>query len=91
MPLLMEFSGGAISGLEMYVPLRHLNIPAEFVVYDGEEHNFIKPKARLASMKRKVDWFNYWFFDKPDPNEPAEQYTRWDQMRTDFNKAYPKN
>lgn len=87
-PLLMEFSGGALQGLEMYVPLRYLNIPAEFVVYDGEEHNFVKPKARLASMKRKVDWFNFWLFDKRDPTNP-EQYSRWEQMRADFNKAYP--
>lgn len=84
----MEFSGGALQGLEMYVPLRYLNIPAEFVVYDGEEHNFVKPKARLASMKRKVDWFNFWLFDKRDPTNP-EQYSRWEQMRADFNKAYP--
>lgn len=79
-PLLMEFSGGAVMGLEMYTPLRYLNVPAELVIYKGEEHNFVKPKARIVSMKRKVDWFNYWFFDKRDPRNP-EQYARWDAMR----------
>lgn len=84
-PLLMEFAGAAVMGLEMYTPLRYLNIPAELVIYKGEEHNFVQPKARLASMKRKVDWFNYWLLNKRDPNEP-EQYVRWDAMR-DHNKA----
>lgn len=84
-PLLMEYSTCPLLGLEMYTPLRYLNIPAELVVYEGEEHNFVKPKARLASMKRKVDWFNYWLFDQRDSTN-LEQYRRWDEMRADFKK-----
>jgi len=82
-PLLMEFSGkDGFFGLEMYVPLRVLRKPAELVTYDDEEHNFVKPRARLASMARKVDWFNFWMLDKEDPDpSKAEQYTRWRQMR----------
>lgn len=79
-PLLMEFSGGAVFALEMYTPLRYLNVPAELVLYDGEPHIFVKPKARLASMKRKLDWFNFWFFDKRDSEKP-DQYVRWVEMR----------
>jgi dipeptidyl aminopeptidase/acylaminoacyl peptidase len=78
-PLLMEFSISGVPGLEMYSPLRYLNIPAELVIYKGEEHNFVKPKARIASMKRKVDWFNYWLLNKRHSNNP-EQYARWDAM-----------
>ncbi|MFZ4115174.1 MAG: alpha/beta hydrolase family protein [Chthoniobacterales bacterium] len=85
-PLLMEFSLCPTGGLEMYVPLRYLDIPAELVTYD-DEHNFVKPKARLASMKHKVEWFNFWFFDQRDPTKP-EQYHRWDQMRAAFTKRY---
>ena len=85
-PLLMEFAGAALIAFEMYVPLRYLKVPAELVIYDGEEHNFVKPKSRLASMKRKVDWFNYWFFDKRDPDKP-NQYARWDEMK---NREYKK-
>lgn len=81
-PLLLEFSEATMWGFEMYSPLRYLGVPSEFVVYDGEEHNFVKPKARLASMNRKLEWFDYWFFDKRsnDANK-AEQYRRWDSMR----------
>jgi len=82
-PLLMEFSGGAIQGMEMYTPLRYLNVPAEFVIYEGEAHNFELPKARIASMARKVDWFNYWLLDKREQDK-AEQYARWDEMKNSF-------
>jgi dienelactone hydrolase len=79
-PVLMEFCGGAVNALEMYVPLRTQETPAELVFYDDEDHIFKKPKSRLSSMKRKVEWFNFWFYDKRDPTK-AEQYERWDKMR----------
>jgi dipeptidyl aminopeptidase/acylaminoacyl peptidase len=82
-PVLMEFAKElSIFGMEMYVPLRYLKKPVELVVYDGEEHNFVKPKARIASMERKVDWFNYWLLGKKNhhPDKQA-QYERWSQMR----------
>jgi dipeptidyl aminopeptidase/acylaminoacyl peptidase len=85
-PMLMEFSGrDGFFGLEVYVPMRMLKIPAELVTYDDEPHNFVTPRARLASMARKVDWFNYWMLDKEDPS-PAkkEQYERWRQLRADW-------
>ncbi len=83
----MEFAPCSINGLEMYTPLRYLDIPAELVIYSGEEHNFVKPKARLASMKRKVEWFNFWFFNQRDSTKP-EQYVRWDRMRTAFKQRH---
>ena len=82
-PLLLEFAGdNAVGGFEMYSSLRYLGIPAELVVYKDEEHNFVKPKARVASMNRKADWFNYWLLDKKDPAPlKQEQYKRWDLMK----------
>ncbi len=82
-PLLFEFSGGGIAGLELYSPLRYLGVPAEHVTYVGEEHNFVRPKARIAAMGRKADWFNYWLLGKKDVS-PAkeEQYRRWDRMKS---------
>lgn len=84
-PLLMEFIGGSISGLETFVPLRHQRIPAEMVIYDGELHNFVMPVARFASMERKVDWFNFWMLGKEDPDPAkAEQYARWRKMKAEW-------
>ena len=82
-PLLMEFSGkGGFAGLEFYVPLKLARKPVELVTYDDEPHNFVTPRARLASMGRKVDWFNYWMLSKKDsvPSK-ADQYERWEHLR----------
>jgi hypothetical protein len=52
------------------------------VLYEGEEHNFVKPRARAASMARKVDWFNFWLLGKEDPTpSKVDQYARWRAMR----------
>jgi len=80
-PLFMEFAGGHLQGLEMYTPLRYLNVPSELVIYEGEAHNFECPKARIASMTRKMDWFNYWLLDKRNGIDKEDQYARWDKMR----------
>jgi len=81
-PMLMEFVGGLPFGLEMFVPLRYRGVPAELVLYEGEEHNFVKPRARLAAMARKVDWFNFWLLGKEDPDpKKAGQYERWRNLR----------
>jgi hypothetical protein len=54
------------------------------VLYEGEEHNFVQPRARAASMARKVDWFNYWLLGIEDPSPTkAEQYVRWRAMRAE--------
>jgi dienelactone hydrolase len=83
-PLLMEYAESVNMGFEMYAPLRWLGVPVELVYYQGEEHNFEKPKARVASMARKLEWFDYWFFDKRNPDSAKkEQYERWDSMRNE--------
>lgn len=84
-PLLMEFDGGLPYGLEMYVPLRYRGVPAELVLYEGEEHNFVMPRAREASMIRKLDWFNFWLLDRVDPDPAkARRYERWRKMRSEW-------
>jgi dipeptidyl aminopeptidase/acylaminoacyl peptidase len=85
-PLLMEYANlrNANFGAEFYVPLRELGVPAELVAYDNEEHNFKRPTVRAASMRRKLEWFNYWILDKEDRDPAkAEQYARWRRMKTD--------
>lgn len=87
-PLLMEFADReAKQGLEMFIPLRYLKVPAELVIYKNEEHNFVQPKARVASMARKLEWFNYWLFDKRNSDfKKIEQYQRWDTMKEEAKK-----
>jgi len=85
-PLFLEFMNTHIAlGFEFLVPLRMLSIPAEMVTYEREEHNFVRPTVRFASMHRKVDWFNYWMLGKKNPNPAdAEQYVRWEQMNEEW-------
>lgn len=82
-PLLMEFvAENGIYGFEFYVPLREAGVPAELVLYEGEEHNFVKPTVRLASMDRKVDWFNFWMKGRAEASaDKAEQYERWRELK----------
>ncbi|MCX6989748.1 MAG: prolyl oligopeptidase family serine peptidase [Chlamydiae bacterium] len=85
-PVLIEYADIGTLGyaFEMYVPMRLLHKPAELVLYKDEMHNFVHPKARIASMKRKVDWFDFWLLNKKDSN-PAfkEQYDRWEAMKNE--------
>lgn len=78
-PLLIEAVRGTFF-LEMYHPLRREKVPAVLTLYPGEDHNFVKPKARLASMNRKLDWFNFWFYDRRNPDK-MEQYEKWERKR----------
>jgi len=90
-PLLMEFvAENGLIGFEVYVPLREARVPAELVLYDAEEHNFVRPTVRSASMHRKIDWFNFWMKGQEDP-APAkvQQYTRWRQLKAARNPQYP--
>ena len=57
----------------MYVPLFCLGKPVEFVIYDDEEHNFVKPKARIASMAREVEWFNYWLLGQENHHSDKKE------------------
>lgn len=80
-PLLMEFvAENGVLGFEFYVPLREAGVPAELVLYEGEEHNFVKPTVRLASMNRKVDWFNFWMRGTASADK-TEQNTRWRALK----------
>lgn len=82
-PLLLEFaSNSGAYGLETFVHLRQQGKPAELVIYSDEEHNFVRPTVRFASMNRKVDWFDFWIKGEEDPDAAkAEQYARWRAMR----------
>jgi len=92
-PMLMEFSGrDGFFGLEVYVPLRIRKLPAELVTYDDEPHNFVTPRARLASMARKMDWFDYWMLGKQDSAaSKRDQFVRWDAMKAEWLAAGPKS
>lgn len=81
-PLLMEYTGANLNGIEMRTAILEQGGQAELVIYPDEEHVFQRPLNRFNSMTTHFDWFNFWLLGEEDP-DPAkrEQYVRWRQMR----------
>jgi dipeptidyl aminopeptidase/acylaminoacyl peptidase len=81
-PVLMEYQDRNSMGLEFYTALKSQGKPVELVFYPHDGHLLHGPKARLASMTRNLDWFNFWLKgdEDPDPSK-ADQYKRWRQLR----------
>lgn len=81
-PLLMEYSGGYLAGLDLYQAARSSGRQAELHIYQNEEHVFDRPSNQLASMQRHLDWFDFWLrgAESSDPAQ-AEQYQRWRELR----------
>jgi dipeptidyl aminopeptidase/acylaminoacyl peptidase len=94
-PLLMEEMGHGVQystekappldlalSFEVFSGLRQLSKPVELYYYPNEPHQLAHPQARLASMKRNVDWFRFWLegYERPSPEDP-DQYKRWEHLR----------
>lgn len=86
-PVLREYEAHNMTALEVYTAWKKQGAQVELVLYPDDEHSFVQPRHRLASMQRNVDWFRFWLQGKEDPN-PAkrEQYTRWKAMRDALQK-----
>jgi dipeptidyl aminopeptidase/acylaminoacyl peptidase len=82
-PLLKEFNGDSLlGGLEFYTALKFNRAPVEYIVYPEEPHLMTQPVHRFYSMRRNLDWFEFWLQGKEDPDpERAEQYRRWHELR----------
>lgn len=94
-PLLMEVMGNgapdeSLGGrpanlsvrFEIVNTLNHLKRPVELYYYPDDEHQPEHPRARLASLKRNIDWYRFWLqgYERPSPADP-KQYTRWRLLR----------
>ena len=81
-PLLQLFSKtNGFAGLELHSLLRDAGIPTELVFYPTENHVFWDPRDRVSSMRRTMDWFDYWLRSKRNVEQDVrEQYDRWDKM-----------
>lgn len=71
--------------LEYYTALRAHQVPVDFIVYPNDGHNLATPSHRLASMRRNLDWFEFWLLGKArtDPSA-ADQYATWKLMRNEL-------
>jgi dienelactone hydrolase len=81
-PLLMEYSGAFLNGLEMGSAIEDQGGQTELVIYPDDEHVFARPLNRYNSMTRHFDWFNFWLLGEEDPDpRKAARYQRWRELR----------
>jgi dipeptidyl aminopeptidase/acylaminoacyl peptidase len=80
-PILKEYESRALHGLE-YTHWWEQGAQMELVFYPDEEHMFVQPVHRLVSMRRNLDWFNFWLRNVERAGAGhEEQYARWRAMR----------
>lgn len=73
---------------ELLVGLSRLHKPVEFYYYPDEFHQPEHPQARIASLRRNIDWFRFWLQDYETATpEEADQYKRWELMRRNIPAA----
>jgi dipeptidyl aminopeptidase/acylaminoacyl peptidase len=80
-PTMHEFAASSLYALE-YVLWWEQGAPMDLIFYPDEEHVFNAPSHRLSSMRRNLDWFQFWLLGTED-SDPSkqEQYLRWRAMR----------
>ncbi len=47
-------------GQELYLALRRLGVPTEFVTYPREPHGFREPGHPVDKIERELAWFEKW-------------------------------
>lgn len=66
---------------EVFAGLSRLGKPVELYYYPNELHLPDHPRARLASLRRNIDWYRFWLqgVERGDAEERI-QYDRWRGM-----------
>ena len=47
-------------GQELYLGLKKLGVPTEFVTYPREPHGFREPNHQVDKIERELAWFAKW-------------------------------
>jgi dipeptidyl aminopeptidase/acylaminoacyl peptidase len=95
-PLLMEQMGNGLrftdvknppsnleSAFEVFTGLSRLHRPVELYYYPFESHQPDDPLARLGSLERNLDWYEFWLkgVERSEVRDRG-QYLRWRALRT---------
>ena len=82
-PMLMWSAGEDVIDLwDVYVGLRHLQVPVEFWHFPDGTHDLIKMSHRRVGSELMVDWFGFWLKDElSGDHAKSEQNARWQEMR----------
>lgn len=84
-PLMLTVNGrhNAFIGLnELYVGLKKLGKPVEYLFFPDGSHELRRPQERQASMAATVDWMAFWLLGEEDSDPlKMDQYESWRRMR----------
>jgi dipeptidyl aminopeptidase/acylaminoacyl peptidase len=78
-PILMQVTDDEFRfSLATFVTLKVQHVPVEMYVFANEYHQKWRPAHRLATYVRAIDWFDFWFNKRIDPDLAKKaQYDRW--------------
>lgn len=82
-PVRIEDHHGVPTGWwDIYVALRRLHAPVEYVMFTTGKHPSQHPTAVYKSQQATVDWFDFWL-NNPTSTDPsiAGQYKRWTELK----------
>jgi dipeptidyl aminopeptidase/acylaminoacyl peptidase len=51
---------------ELYMALKQLGVPVEYIVYPGMPHGLTEPRYQLVKMVSEFHWFEKWIKGRPD-------------------------
>jgi len=51
---------------ELYMALKKLGVPVEYIVYPGMPHGLTEPRYQLVKMVSEFHWFEKWIKGRPD-------------------------
>ncbi len=60
-----DFNVPLAGGEQMYEALKTVGVPAELIVYPGENHGFIRPSFIRDRYQRWFDWYDQYVLAKP--------------------------
>jgi dipeptidyl aminopeptidase/acylaminoacyl peptidase len=83
-PLQLQAIGpmSLLSEWELFSGLSRLGRPVDLLYLPDGTHILGRPRERLASEQRTVDWLSFWIKGEEDPDPAkAEQYKRWHELR----------
>ncbi|KPK74662.1 MAG: hypothetical protein AMS25_19320 [Gemmatimonas sp. SM23_52] len=57
-------------GYELYRALVRLGVPAELLIFPGEDHGFVQPAHKLTKVRAEIRWLDHYVLGKePNANE----------------------
>lgn len=77
-----------LNNWEWFSVLKYLQRPVELIWLPEAAHSPVRPSERLVAQQGTVQWFDFWLNGRRDPGGDAEQYARWERMRSRTSPAF---